>query len=42
MAQIFILTVEIVIPIGAETNEENAEIETQSVTIKTKISYCST
>ena len=40
-AQIFLPTVELVIPTGSQTNEANAEIETQPVTFETKISKCS-
>ena len=42
IAQIFIPTVELVIPTGAQTNEVNAEIEPQPVTVETKISKCYT
>ena len=38
MAQIFIPTVELIIPIGMKTNKANAEIEIQPVTVETKIS----
>ena len=39
-AQIFIPTAELVMPTGIQTNEANAEIETQPVTVKTKTSKC--
>ena len=39
--QIFIPTAELVIPTGTETNEENAKIEAQPLTVKAKISKCS-
>ena len=42
IAQIFIHTAELVIPTGTQTNDANAEIETQPVTVETKISNCST
>ena len=42
VAQIFIPTAELVIPTGTQTNEANAEIEAQPVTVETKIRYCST
>ena len=42
IAQIFIPIVELVIPMGIATIEANAEIETQPVTVETKISKCST
>ena len=42
IAQIFIPTAELAIPTETQTNEANAEIETQPVTIETKISRCST
>ena len=35
-------TAELVVPAGTQTNEANAEIETQPVTVETKISECST
>ena len=38
----YLLTVELTIPIGIQTNEAKAEIETQPVTEETKISKCST
>ena len=41
-AQIFIPTTELVIPTGTQTNEANAEIETQPVTVKERISKFST
>ena len=37
IVQIFIPTVEFVIPTGTQTNEANAEIQTQPVTVETKI-----
>ena len=40
--QIFISTAELVIPTRTQTYEANAEIETQPVTVETKISKCST
>ena len=40
IAQSFIPTAELVIPTGTQTNEANAEIETQPVTVETKISKC--
>ena len=40
--QVFIPTAELVIPTGPKTNEANAEIETQTVIVETKISQCST
>ena len=42
IAQICILTEEVAIPTETQTNEANAEIETQSGTVKAKISKCST
>ena len=42
IAQIFILAAELVIPTGTQTNEANAEIETQPVIVEVKISRCST
>ena len=42
MAQMFIPTTELVIPIGTQTNEDDAEIETQPITVETKLSKCST
>ena len=41
IAHIFIPTVELVIPTGTETDETNAEIETQPVIFEAKISKCS-
>ena len=41
IAQIFIPITEFVIPTGIVTNEGNAEIETQPVTVETKINNCS-
>ena len=38
---VFIPTAKLVIPTGIQTNEANAEIETQPVTVKTTISQCS-
>ena len=35
--QIFILTEELVIPTGTKTNEPNAEIQMQAVTVETRI-----
>ena len=40
IAQSFIPTAELVIPTGTQTNEANAEIKTQPVTVETKISKC--
>ena len=42
IAQFLIPTADLLIPTGTPTNEENAEIETQPVTVETKISKCST
>ena len=42
IAQIFIPAEELVIPIGIENYEANAEIETQPVTAEIKIIKCST
>ena len=42
IAQIFIPITEIVIPAGISTNEANAEIETQPVTVEVKINEFST
>ena len=42
MVQIFIPTEEVVILTGTQTNEANAEIETQQVTVESKIGKCST
>ena len=42
IAQIFIPFPELVISAWVTTNEANAEIETQPVTVETKISKCST
>ena len=42
IAQICIPTLELVIQTGSQTNEANAEIETQPVTAETKINKCST
>ena len=41
IAQTFVPTVELVIPTGTQTNEANAKIETEPVTVETKISQCS-
>ena len=38
----FIPTAELVIPIGIQTNQANAEIETQPVTVEARISKIST
>ena len=40
--QMFNPTAELVIPIETQANEANAEIETQPVTVETKISKFST
>ena len=40
--QIFILTAELVIPTGTKTNEANAEIQMQAVTVETRINKFST
>ena len=40
--QIFNHTAELVIPIRTQTNEANAEIETQPVIVEARISKCST
>ena len=40
-AKIFIPTVELVLQTKTETNEANAEIETQPVAVETKMSKCS-
>ena len=42
IAQIFNLTAKLVIPTRTQTNEANAEIETQPVIIEAKPSKCST
>ena len=42
IAQMFNPTTELVILTGTQTNEANAEIETQPVTVETKISKYST
>ena len=42
IAQMFNPTAELVIPTGTETNETNAETETQPVSVGTKISKYST
>ena len=41
IAQIFNSTVELLRPTGKPVNEANAEIETQTLTDKTKIRKCS-
>ena len=41
IAQIVSPTAELVIAIGTQTNEANAEIETQPLTVEAKISKCS-
>ena len=38
----FIPTAELVIPTGTQTNEANAEIETQPVFVETRLNKCST
>ena len=40
IAQNFIPTVELPILAGTQTNEANAEIETQPLTVENKISEC--
>ena len=40
IAQIVSPTAELVIAIGTQTNEANAEIETQPLTVEAKISKC--
>ena len=42
IAQIFHPTAELEIPTGTQTNDANAETETQPVTFEIKISKCST
>ena len=42
IARISISTAELVLPTGTQTNEPNAEIEIQPVTVETKINKCST
>ena len=42
IAQIFAANAELVIPTGTQTNEENAEIETQLVNVEDRISNFST
>ena len=42
IARISISTAELVLLTGTQTNEANAEIETQPVTVETKIKKCST
>ena len=37
----FIPTAELEIPTGAQTNEANADIETQPVTVEARITKCS-
>ena len=41
IAQIFTSTAELVIPTGTQTNEVNAEIETEPAIFEAKISKCS-
>ena len=38
----FIPTAELVIPTGTQTNEANAEIETQLLFVETRLNKCST
>ena len=42
IARISISTAELVLLTGTQTNEANAEIETQPATVETKIKKCST
>ena len=42
VAQFFIPTAELGMPTETQSNEANSENETQPVTVKTKISECST
>ena len=42
IVQIFIPIAELLIPTGTQTNEANAEIKTQPVTVQDKISKFST
>ena len=42
VVQIVILTAELVIPTGTETNKVQAKIETQLVIVEAKINNCST
>ena len=42
IVQMFIPTAELVMPTRTQTNEVNAEIEAQPVTVQTKINTCST
>ena len=42
IAQVFVPTAEFIIPTGTQTNQANAEIETQPVFVEVKISKCST
>ena len=42
IAQIFVPIAKLVIPTGTKTNEANAEIQTQPVTVETKTSKFST
>ena len=42
IAQILNSTAELAIPTGTQTNEGNAEIETQPVTVEANICNCST
>ena len=41
IGQFFILTKELVLPTGKQTNRANAGTETQQVTVEAKISKCS-
>ena len=40
IAQIFSPTAELIMPTGTKTNEANAEIKTQPVTVEAQISKC--
>ena len=42
IAQMFVPTAEVVIPTGTQSNEANAEIETQPATVEHRISKFST
>ena len=42
IAQIFIPTPELVMPTGTQTNKANVKMETQPVTVETKINKSST
>ena len=42
IAQVFVPTAEFIIPTGTQTNQANAEIETQPVFVEVKISKYST